>query len=72
MDQLRTVSGYPNAVDSQSILAKQMSDYTKRLDTMAAQLDTIQARYYRQFDAMEAAINRMSQQSAWLAQQLSQ
>lgn len=72
MDQLRTVSGYPNAVDSQSVLAKQLSDYTDRLNTMATQLDTIQARYYRQFDAMEAAINRMNQQSAWLAQQLSQ
>ncbi len=72
MDQLRTVSGNPNVVDSQSFLAKRLDDYTDRLNTMAAQLDTIQARYYRQFDAMEAAINRMNQQSAWLAQQLGQ
>ncbi|MDF2500964.1 MAG: hypothetical protein K0Q77_1678 [Anaerosporomusa subterranea] len=72
MNQLKSVGGYPNAVDTQSTLAKKLTDYTERLDAMSDQLQTIQERYYRQFDAMEVAINRMNQQSSWLTQQFSQ
>jgi flagellar hook-associated protein 2 len=71
-DQLRTVSGTPNTVDSQSVLAKRLTDYNERLDAMNDQLQMMQDRYYRQFDAMETAISRMNQQSSWLSQQLGQ
>lgn len=71
-DQLRTVSGTPNAVDTQSVLAKKLADYEEQLDAMNDRLQMIQERYYKQFDAMETAINRLNQQSAWLTQQFSQ
>ena len=70
MSQLRTVSGYPNAVDTTSILAKKLTNYNKQLNSMSDQLETIQKRYYKQFDAMESAINKMNKQSSWLSQQL--
>lgn len=72
MSQLKTLSGYPNAVDTSSVLAKQLTDYNERLNSMTDQLEMIQERYYRQFDAMETAINRMNSQSSWLSQQLGQ
>jgi flagellar hook-associated protein 2 len=71
-DQLKTVAGSPNAIDTKSNLAKRLTGYTERLNAMNDQLETIQARYYRQFDAMETAISRMNQQSSWLSQQLGQ
>ncbi|MDU4959268.1 MAG: flagellar filament capping protein FliD [Sporomusaceae bacterium] len=71
-DQLRTLSGTPNSVDSQSVLAKRLTDYTERLTVMERQLQMQQERYYKQFDAMEAAISKMNQQSTWLTQQFSQ
>jgi flagellar hook-associated protein 2 len=49
-----------------------LTDYNERLDAMNDQLQMMQDRYYRQFDAMETAISRMNQQSSWLSQQLGQ
>lgn len=72
MSRLKTAGGYPNSVDTQSLLAKKLTDYNKRLNSMADQLETIQERYYKQFDAMESAINKMNKQSSWLSQQLGQ
>lgn len=56
--------------DSKSNLAKQISSYEKRMSDLDSRLQDEEDRYYRQFDAMESAINRMNQQSAWLSQQL--
>ncbi|GBG57940.1 flagellar hook-associated protein 2 [Sporomusaceae bacterium FL31] len=57
--------------DTESNLAKQLTDYKKRLDTLNTQLANTEERYYNKFNAMEVALQRLSQQSAWLAQQFS-
>ncbi|MCX7780196.1 MAG: flagellar filament capping protein FliD [Negativicutes bacterium] len=56
--------------DTESSLAKQIRDMAKRMDAENDRLARLESRYYKQFDAMEAAIQRLSQQSAWFAQQM--
>jgi flagellar hook-associated protein 2 len=69
MKQLQTEAGYPNTTDTTSSLAKRLQNYNKQLSSMSDQLEMMQDRYYRQFDAMEAALAQLNQQSAWLSQQ---
>ncbi|NLP40636.1 MAG: flagellar filament capping protein FliD [Veillonellaceae bacterium] len=71
MKKIKDTAGYPNATDTTSSLAKQLEDYDDRLYAMNDRLTQIENRYYKQFDAMEAALNRMNQQSMWLLQQFS-
>lgn len=70
LTQLSTQAGYPSSTDTSSVLAKRLVDYNKRINDMSDQLDMIQDRYYKQFDAMEQAIAQMNKQSAWLSNQL--
>ncbi|MHB8125582.1 MAG: flagellar filament capping protein FliD [Desulfitobacteriaceae bacterium] len=73
MDKIATVGGYSSTTDddSKSSLAKQIIRYNTELINMNDRLQDIESRYYKQFDAMEAALNKMNQQSSWLSQQLS-
>jgi len=57
--------------DTKSFLGKELNDLESRMDAMSDRLADIENRYYKQFDAMELALNRLSQQSAWLLQQFS-
>lgn len=71
MKKLRDQAGYPNVTDTQSVLAKRLDSYDKRLDRMSDQLQMAEDRYYRQFQAMEQAIAQLNRQSSWLTQQFS-
>lgn len=53
-----------------SILGLQMRNMDNRIRDMEQRLTAIEDRYYRQFTAMERALNQMNAQSAWLVQQL--
>lgn len=68
---LKDEAGYPDSVDTRSNLAKQLTDYNKRLNDMTSRLQAEEKRYYKKFDAMESALSRMNQQSSWLLQQFS-
>lgn len=70
MSQLQTEAGKPNLTDTSSNIAKSLTNYNKRLTSLNSQLEMMEARYYKQFNAMETAISRMNQQSSWLSQQL--
>ncbi|MEW6698713.1 MAG: flagellar filament capping protein FliD [Bacillota bacterium] len=52
-----------------SIMGKRIEDMDKEIDKWEDRLVEIEDRYWRQFTAMERAINQMNSQSAWLAQQ---
>lgn len=52
-----------------STLGKKLYDLDKQIDTWEERLIEIEDRYWRQFTAMEKAINQLNSQSAWLAQQ---
>lgn len=54
--------------DSKSNLAKQITSYTTRIANMETRLQQIEDRYYKQYDAMEVALNKLNSQSSWLTQ----
>jgi flagellar hook-associated protein 2 len=47
----------------QSVLGKQLSDLEEQLDRWEDKLAQIEERYWRQFTAMEKAIQQMNEQS---------
>lgn len=69
MDQLNTIaSTTSNATyDTSSNYAKKISDYTKMISNAADRFDIMQTAYYKQFNAMEVALQQLSSQSSWLA-----
>ena len=73
MDNIVTVAGLTSSVtgDTTSSLAKQINAYTTQMTDLDARLKIIEDRYYKQFDAMEVALNQLNSQSAWLTQQFS-
>ncbi|MCL5058549.1 MAG: flagellar filament capping protein FliD [Actinobacteria bacterium] len=54
-----------------SALGKKLYDLDKQIARWNDRLNDMEERYWRQFTAMEKAVNRMNAQSAWLSQQLS-
>lgn len=52
-----------------SLLDKDVLQFSKRIDDLNAQLYRKENAYYARFAAMEKAISKMNQQSAWLGQQ---
>lgn len=52
-----------------SLLGKSISDMDRRIERFEDRLTQIEDRYWRQFTAMEQAIQRANQQSAFFAQQ---
>ncbi|NHM28176.1 flagellar hook-associated protein 2 [Desulfofundulus sp. TPOSR] len=63
-----TSSSYSTA-DS-SAIGRQIAAMNERISTMEERLRQLEDRYWRQFTAMEQAIQQMNAQSAWLAMQL--
>lgn len=57
--------------DTNSSLAKQINSYTEQMTAMSARMKIMEDRYYTQFNAMETALSKLSQQSSWLSNQTS-
>ena len=72
VDRITTEAGITASAkyDTESNVAKRIHDYEDRMYEMERRLKDAEERYYRQFDAMEAAIGRLNSQSSWLSQQL--
>ncbi|MEG6584996.1 flagellar filament capping protein FliD [Dendrosporobacter sp. 1207_IL3150] len=72
-DKIVTEAGITaaTATDTKSNLAKLIKDYDERMYDLNDRLAMMEDRYYKQFDAMETALQKLSQQSTWLAQQFS-
>ncbi len=52
-----------------SALGTKLRNFDKDITGWMSRLQTMEARYYKQFTAMERALSQMNSQSAWLAQQ---
>ena len=52
-----------------SVIGKRIKDMDDRIEDYEDRLKMIEDRYWRQFTAMEKAINQMNSQSMWLTQQ---
>ena len=59
-----------NAALYNSVLGRDISRLNQSISLAEDRLLRLEVRYYRQFTAMEQAINRMNQQSMWLTQML--
>lgn len=57
-------AGRASMTDNQYTIGKNLRDLGTRISTWEDKLKMIEARYWKQFGAMEAAINRANQQSA--------
>jgi len=54
-----------------SYIGKRLTEMKQEIEDWEDKLDDIEERYYKQFTAMETAINQMNTQSAWLSAQFS-
>ena len=74
MSRITSEAGFSDTIkdDTESALAKRINNYNKELSNLDYRLQDIEKRYYKQFNAMETALNKMNQQSSWLSQQLGQ
>lgn len=72
IDRLTDKAGSPSSFYTydQSYLGNSIRDLNERIDEMEDYLLQVEDRYWRQFTAMEKAINEMNAQSMWLSQQL--
>ncbi|MGN7381507.1 flagellar hook-associated protein 2 [Paenibacillus sp. SAFN-117] len=69
LEHLTKKAGTADNLTDNSFLSKDIRNIEDKLKEMSKRLLSVEERYYRQFTAMEKAINQMNSQSAWLAQQ---
>ncbi|GIP42148.1 flagellar hook-associated protein 2 [Paenibacillus sp. J45TS6] len=61
-------SGDLNSIfKEESIMGRQLKDYNKRIDVLQLKLTNLETRYYKQFTAMETAMNKYNSQSSSLS-----
>lgn len=71
MDNIDNKAGVlVGSADTQSALAKEITDYNKQMTSLTTRLKDTEDMYYRKFSAMEKALSMLNSQSAWLSQQL--
>ncbi|MCY1450803.1 Flagellar hook-associated protein 2 [compost metagenome] len=61
-------AGRSTMTDNQYTIGKSLIDTESRISTWKAKLENIEARYWKQFTAMEQAINKANQQSGMFMQ----
>ncbi|RWZ55026.1 flagellar hook-associated protein 2 [Halobacillus fulvus] len=61
-------AGKSTTVDNSFLLGRQIEDLNKEMDDFQDRLVQIEDRYWREFGAMEKAIQQMNQQSAYIMQ----
>lgn len=73
VDKIKTEAGVTASAtyDTTSNIGKRIDDDNDELDAMNDRLKAAEDRYYKQFDAMETALNKLNQQNTWLMQQFS-
>ncbi|HBW36446.1 flagellar filament capping protein FliD [Desulfosporosinus sp. BICA1-9] len=71
MDQVAQIAGTTAGAqyDTKSSFAKRITAYNKQITNAADRFDKVQTAYYKQFNAMEVALQQLSSQNSWLASQ---
>ncbi|MEC0244671.1 flagellar filament capping protein FliD [Paenibacillus chitinolyticus] len=62
-------SGSIEALD-ESVLGKQLKDFSKRESDLERKLLDVENRYYKKFGAMEKALQKLNSQGSWISSQL--
>lgn len=71
MKSITDKAGSSTSYYDNSTIGKEISRINTTIDKMEERLADLEDRYYRQFTAMEQAIQKMNAQSLWLSQQFS-
>jgi flagellar hook-associated protein 2 len=69
VDKIELKAGNSLRTNAQFTLGRELTDVDKRISAFEDRLVQVEDRYWRQFQAMEAAIQRSNQQSMYLMQQ---
>ncbi|TCN26751.1 flagellar filament capping protein FliD [Mesobacillus foraminis] len=69
MDKLKAKAGNTFSTNSQFLLGRQLTNVTSQISTFENRLTKVEDRYWRQFTAMEKAIQRSNEQATYLMQQ---
>lgn len=72
IDQLIEKAGYTTSMSEvdNSLIGEQLRDMDDRIYSMERRLMQVEDRYWREFTALEKAMERLNQQNAWLMSQL--
>ncbi|MEK5390062.1 flagellar filament capping protein FliD [Margalitia sp. FSL K6-0131] len=72
VSKLKEKAGAPNTSDSldTSILGKSISDYANQYNDWTDKLQDLETRYYNQFNAMDAAIQKLNSQVSYITSAL--
>lgn len=68
MKDIEKKAGKTTDTDNKYTIGKSMVDLDSRIERMQKRLVTVEQRYWRQFSAMESAINKANQQSSMFSQ----
>jgi flagellar hook-associated protein 2 len=69
--ELGSLAGSPNSlVDTKSSIAKQLKSLDENIDREQDKVNSYEQRLWKQFGAMEKAIQQLNSQGSWLSQQL--
>ena len=71
IDKLNEKAGKAYSTNQQFAIGKNLDDVAKSIDRFTEKLKQIEDRYYRQFTAMEQAIQKSNSQMNYLLQQFS-
>lgn len=71
MEKLRERAGSTNSTNKQFTLGRQLDNVYSQIDRFENRLTQVEDRYWRQFTAMEKAIQRSNEQAMYLMQQFS-
>lgn len=72
IDNIARTAGRAENLYDQSFMSNEIRRYEQRMAAMEDRLQQVEERYWRQFTAMERAINQMNSQSEWLYMQTMQ
>jgi flagellar hook-associated protein 2 len=71
ISQLGSIAGSPNsAIDTKSTIAKQLKSLDSNINKEQDKINTYEERMWKQFTAMEKALQQLNSQGSWLSQQL--
>jgi flagellar hook-associated protein 2 len=71
ISQLGSLAGSPNSsVDTKSFMAKQIKALDEGINREQSKVSAYEARLWKQFGAMEKALQQLNSQGSWLTQQL--
>ncbi|WP_174728846.1 flagellar filament capping protein FliD [Mesobacillus harenae] len=71
MNKLKERAGNTFSTNQQFMLGRQLSNVDKQINRFEDRMKTVEDRYWRQFTAMEKAIQKANSQSSYLMQQFS-